>query len=498
MAQTLGGKILRAANQYRLAADVAGMDPNARALVANLADEFAAKAISLTGNAATTESRIATVAAEAQDALQVVSSKWGGALGVVGQSAGIVIDTALMLEGAWELGTTGNGDKLGEACGGMIMAWAGGLALGAVASALSIPTLAIGIAAGMGAAGGSLLGKTFYNLLKTAGNFYFDMLLGDKSGVSDLTSEIKDLFDTAETTKSPLILDLDGDGVETLALSAGIQFDHDGNRFAELTGWAGADDGLLVWDRNGNGAIDDGSELFGNKTLLSDGTTAANGFAALADLDTNLDGIIDSNDASFDQLMVWRDSDSNGVVSAGELLTLADAGVASLITGYTAQNVTDDQGNAHLQAGQYIGTDGNTHTMDDVWFANDTAQTVDLDVVEVDETIAALPDIQGFGSVHSLHQAMAHDVDGELQNLVQEYAEENDATARREILTQLIYVWAGVEDIDPESRAASQIYGNVIGDARKLATLEAFLGESYVGVWCWGELFQFAFKMTLW
>ena len=53
-------------------------------------------------------------------------------------------------------------------------------------------------------------------------------------------------------------------------------------------------------------------------------------------------------------------------------------------------------------------------------------------------------------------------------------------------MLNLIYTWAGVADIDPESRAATQIYGNAIGDARKLETLEEFLGEEYLGTWCDG------------
>ncbi|MDR1349322.1 MAG: hypothetical protein LBJ59_00820 [Zoogloeaceae bacterium] len=77
-------------------------------------------------------------------------------------------------------------------------------------------------------------------------------------GTIDLPSCIRDPFRQAEKLSSPLVLDLDGDGVETLGLAAGAHFDHDGNGFAELTGWAGADDGLLVLDRNGNGVIDDG------------------------------------------------------------------------------------------------------------------------------------------------------------------------------------------------------------------------------------------------
>ncbi len=71
-----------------------------------------------------------------------------------------------------------------------------------------------------------------------------------------------------ETTTSPVILDLDGDGIETRSLQDGIFFDHDGNHFAENTGWVSADDGLLVIDKDGNGKIDSGNELFGNMTDL--------------------------------------------------------------------------------------------------------------------------------------------------------------------------------------------------------------------------------------
>ena len=64
-------------------------------------------------------------------------------------------------------------------------------------------------------------------------------------------------FTTSTTAQSPLILDLDGDGVETTLATDGAYFDHDKNGFAEQTGWAGSDDGLLVWDRNNDGIIND-------------------------------------------------------------------------------------------------------------------------------------------------------------------------------------------------------------------------------------------------
>jgi hypothetical protein len=236
---------------------------------------------------------------------------------------------------------------------------------------------------------------------------------------SDIIESLQTIFTQAEKTRSPLILDLDGlNGVETLSKTAGIHFDHDGNKFAEQTGWVGKNDGMLVWDRNGNGQIDNGTELFGNNTVLKNGSKADNGFTALADLDFNKDGKVDANDAASSQLRVFKDANSNGVVDAGELMTLAQAGVKSLSTGYTSQATTDANGNQHLQAGSFTTTSGQNRAMDDVWFAVDTARTVDTDLVAINSTIDALPDWAGFGDVHSLHQAMARDASGKLQALV--------------------------------------------------------------------------------
>ena len=89
--------------------------------------------------------------------------------------------------------------------------------------------------------------------------------------------------------RDPIILDLDGDGLETVGLASNIYFDHDGDGVLTKTGWVGKDDALLVWDRNANGRIDTGAELFGDFTPLPNGTLAPNGFAALAALDSNGD-----------------------------------------------------------------------------------------------------------------------------------------------------------------------------------------------------------------
>ncbi|WP_136419243.1 calcium-binding protein [Herbaspirillum sp. ST 5-3] len=309
-------------------------------------------------------------------------------------------------------------------------------------------------------------------------NYLFDangQLVSSTSDIlNNFITSLQTSFHTAKVTVSPLILDLDGNGVETIGKSAGIHFDHDGNHFAETTGWAGKDDGLLVLDRNGNGQIDNGGELFGNNTLLANGSKAANGFAALAELDNNHDGKIDASDAIFSELRVWKDGDGNAQVSNGELLGLEAAGVTSINLTYSAQSQTDAQGNQHLQAGQYTRTDGSVHAVDDVWFDVDLVRTVEEDLVPVSDTIAALPDLQGFGNVHSLHQAMARDTSGQLKILVENFVNADSSTARHAVLDQLLFAWTGSDQYAANSR------GDYIDDGRKLYTLEKFLTESFV------------------
>ncbi|MBP6037033.1 MAG: hypothetical protein KA603_12960, partial [Azonexus sp.] len=152
-----------------------------------------------------------------------------------------------------------------------------------------------------------------------------------------------DLYNRAKRwiyPRDPLILDLDGDGLETLGLSSHIHFDHNGDGVLTGTGWVGGGDALLVWDRNANGRIDTGAELFGDFTPLPNGTLAPNGFAALAALDANGDGVIDASDPAFAQLRLWRDASPeggapDGLTGEGELISLAEAGIVALDLAHT-------------------------------------------------------------------------------------------------------------------------------------------------------------------
>ena len=166
---------------------------------------------------------------------------------------------------------------------------------------------------------------------------------------------------------SPLVLDLDGDGVATLGIAAGVQFDLRADGQALHTGWVAKGDGLLALDRNGDGVINDGGELFGKATRLAGGAKASDGYAALSELDSNGDGVISSADAAYGALRVWVDGNSDGVSQADELKTLAQLRIASIATG-AEQTLTMQNGNAIGLTSHYTSSDGTVHDSADVWF----------------------------------------------------------------------------------------------------------------------------------
>jgi len=228
---------------------------------------------------------------------------------------------------------------------GAKVAW-GGYKDGAMGAAKAAYTGMVGLLAGSAAGaavGGALWGVAAVGAIP----FWLPIAAGAAVGVAvgfgaGLIAErywdkVGELFGDASKLASPLVFDLNGNGIETLGKDAGVHFDHDGNGFAELTGWVGSNDGLLVLDRDGNGQIDNGSELFGDQSMLANGKKAANGFLALADFDGNKDKVINAQDEIYSQLRIWKDTNSNGKADEGELLTLEEAGIASINLFYKNQ-----------------------------------------------------------------------------------------------------------------------------------------------------------------
>ncbi|MBA4391927.1 MAG: hypothetical protein C0407_00075, partial [Desulfobacca sp.] len=273
---------------------------------------------------------------------------------------------------------------------------------------------------------------------------------------------------------TPLILDLNGDGVKTVGLKGGAYFDHDKNGFAEQTGWASSDDGILVMDRNIDGIINDGGELFGNGTALQGGQQATDGFQALSELDTNADGKVDFNDTAFSQLRIWQDADGDGYSSPEELYTLSELGIQSINTSSTNSTYIDPQGNEHRMTGSFTKTDGTTSDMADVWFKTDKTYSLANDWLDVPDIIAATPNLQGYGTVYDLHQAMVRDSTGQLKSLVDQFGAATDTASRSAMMDQIIFKWTGSETVDPGSRG-------IYVDARKLVALEKLFNEPFQG-----------------
>ena len=153
---------------------------------------------------------------------------------------------------------------------------------------------------------------------------------------------------------SPVLIDLDGDGFDLTDGAGGVAFDFTGDGTPELMSWtaAGSDDSWLFLDRNGNGMVDNGQELFGTSTPQPAPSAGEerNGFAALAVYDRlgnggNADGVIDARDAIYKLLWLWRDMNHNGVSEAGELHGLASVGVSRIHLDYKESKRTDEHGN---------------------------------------------------------------------------------------------------------------------------------------------------------
>jgi hypothetical protein len=219
-----------------------------------------------------------------------------------------------------------------------------------------------------------------------------------------------DTFDTTATTpqvfesnnqvtidymvSTPLVLDLNGDGVQTVGAHRSVQFDLLNTGTAQTINWVDRHDGILVRDLNQDGVINSGAELFGDHTQLPNGSLTSDGWAALQSLDSNGDQLIDQNDKDFNDLRLWVDGNGNALTEAGELRTLTDLGVQSISLNHDNASVAQN-GNVLQGFSKFTTTDGQQHEIVDVFLGTgDSTAAPQHFLWEADSTVLNLQGMQ--------------------------------------------------------------------------------------------------------
>jgi hypothetical protein len=178
------------------------------------------------------------------------------------------------------------------------------------------------------------------------------------------------------------MLDLQGNGVKLSGPNPAVYFDlsNDGN--LDHTSWSRVQtkDGFLVLDKNGNGLIDNGGEMFGNATTrLLSASISAHGYEALAEYDDlrlggNGDGWISSEDRIFPHLRVWLDTNRDAATQPGELRSLEDVDVGSISLAYEVDGHVDQWGNAFRLTSDVVFADGSVSSSVDIFFADQSPE----------------------------------------------------------------------------------------------------------------------------
>ena len=317
----------------------------------------------------------------------------------------------------------------------------------------------------------------------------------------DAERYVKDLFDRAKNWLrrfDPLVLDLDGDGIETIGVNGAIVFDHDGDRVANGTGWISADDGILVIDKNGNGQIDDGSELFGDSNPdsvrgLNDPPDLSPGLIALRKYDANHDGLFDSQDAAFSVVKVWRDLNQDGVSQGPELLSLAELGIQSInLTPTSTEDAAVGNGNVIDSTGEFTRTDGTVGLFHDLQLAEDGFYREFKDPVTLSDKAKDIANARGSGMVRDLREAATID-----DMLADSILALTPGMSRDEMMSQMDAIllrWANTSSMK-DTQTSVRDSGWIEGDFRVIrsgdssgtdlsqiiSVLERFMGTNFFG-----------------
>jgi Ca2+-binding RTX toxin-like protein len=290
--------------------------------------------------------------------------------------------------------------------------------------------------------------------------------------------EVRTNFCQFRRVGSPLVLDLDNDStIELTKLDDHTEsfFDIDEDGFAEQIAWVSPDDGLLVQDQNGNGRIDDAGDLFGS--IFEDG------FAQLARLDVNDDGVVDHADPDFSNLLIWRDSNGDGISDPKELHQLSAFSISAIhIEAKPAK--TTNAGNLVSHTSTYeVRENGRTENriVHDIWFRYDDMNVRYIGGTSLDDRVRSLPNLRGYGIIPDLAIAMSSNYDdpgglreqvSKLQQIEFEEIFEEDRQIVS-LLRETLFMWAELRNLIPDSRGP-------FVDARELVFLEFLTDQPYL------------------
>lgn len=240
-------------------------------------------------------------------------------------------------------------------------------------------------------------------------------------------------FSTTGSFGFPMAIDLDGEGIETIDINdSQIYFDVDNDGFREQTGWISKNEAILAIDKNENGKIDNQSEMFGSTTKT--------GFEELKELDTNGDGIINSQDVDFNKIRVWQDLNENGVTEEGELKTAQEAGIESIYTNsYKIGALNNNNIITEKATIQY--TDGSTKDLYDVATQYNDMYTVYGGDYVLDADIIDLPWLRGYGN--SIDLQLAASQNDNLKTLVKQMASMTNANDIYNQFDNMMSMWLG-------------------------------------------------------
>jgi len=208
----------------------------------------------------------------------------------------------------------------------------------------------------------------------------------------------------------PVVIDLDGDGVELVARTASkVRFDVAGDGQAVRTGWVGADDAFLALDRNGDGQITSGAEI----SFVGDLQGAVSDLEGLRAFDSNENGFLDAGDARFGEFRVWQDKNQDGVSQADELHSLSDLGfkALNLTQQLTGASAAPSGNNVLYATSDLIKADGSHLTLGDVMLAFDTVSETST---TADEALLTAP------SGSRLHAKPGRAPDWDLDGLIEQ------------------------------------------------------------------------------